>query len=256
MAVPTAPVITATAHADTETIRILIATASAGADEYKVYYKESGGAYAQFPDGSTTFLTNTIDITGLTASTDYVVKVAGSNAEGDTDSNEPQVSTPSGSPILSRIEAAMVTLIEAMTQAGGYYYDWGDCNERDMAQKDAYPNAEIYVLDEDNDDDIDGDHANAYENRAMFEIHVHGKLSSVNDNPEFSINDLHNKALDDLKKLFGTNYTVSDTCNTILYRNSRREGGGAGDVHVPGKLISTWEVSYAQDRQSPANQAN
>jgi len=252
---PTAALITAVAL-NTTTIRIEIITAAARAAEYKAYWKVTGGSYAQFPDGSTTHLTSTIDITGLTASTDYMVKIAGSNPTGDTDSNEVTVSTPAATPILSRIEAAMLALIEGMTIAGGYYYDWGDCNERDMAIKDAYPNAEIYLSDEENDDDINGDHSNAYENRATFEIRVHGKLSAIQDNPEFSINAEHNKALDDLKKLFGTNYTVSDTCNTILYRGSRREKANHGDVLVPTILITTWEISYAQDRQSVANNAN
>jgi len=160
-------------------------------------------------------------------------------------------------PILSNIEAAMKTLIDGMTVAGGYNKTWGDSNEDDLAKKDAYPNAEIRLIDEENQDEIDGGFSSAYANRATFEVTVHDKLTSVYDNPEYQINVELNKCLDDLKKLFGINYHVSDTVNMIYYRGMvRDEPEKAGDIVVPRKMVTTWMVTYSQGREDPTSNAN
>lgn len=154
-------------------------------------------------------------------------------------------------PILTNIEAGMVTLIEGMTTAGGYNYDWSTVNNSDMALQ-SYPAAEIFIDPEETClDDFNGSHANAYYNEVEFKIITRTNLSAVDSTPTFKINEEFNKMLDDLKKLFGTNQTVGSTACIIMYRGSRRINKTNGDIFVPGDLETDWVVRYGQDRTSP-----
>lgn len=224
----------------------------------------TGGPVAYYQvstDGVNAAYTGIVDlekyITGLTASTAYTLYVRGVNDAGAGSwSAVYNVNTTTTTPILTTIEAAAKTLIEGMTTAGGYFYNWGDSNEPDHAKKDAYPNAEISITDESNQDEADAAHSLAYANRATLEISVYSKLTTLDDNPDFKINENHNKALDDLKRLFGTEENVSGTCNLILYSGSTREQINTGSVIVTGRLITRWTVFYSQSRTTPTDHAN
>jgi hypothetical protein len=198
----------------------------------------------------------TVIITGLTASSAYNFKVTATNATGSTDSNIEAKTTGAVVDILTVCEARMVVDIEAMTTAGGYNYNWGNCNEVDMVLKDAFPNAEIFFPDEDNIDSRDGTDAGSYSNDVTAEIHVYGKLTTVTDNPKFNINTEHNKALDDLKRCFALDPQLNNNCLSIRYAGFKREYNKNGDLFSPGKLITRWIVSYSQDRTTPTLTCN
>jgi len=100
-------------------------------------------------------------------------------------------------------------------------------------------------------DESDGAAAQLYTNEVDFLIIVRSQLASVVDIPNYSVNADHNKALDDLKKLFGTNYHITNTCDRIMYKSSEREIKKNGDIFVPGDMLTRWVVYYRQDRQSP-----
>jgi len=69
-----------------------------------------------------------------------------------------------GTPILTQIETNMQTLIEGMTVAGGYNYNWGTVNQRDYA-KCKFPSAVIDLEPEElNMDEAGGMQADAYLN--------------------------------------------------------------------------------------------
>jgi len=152
--------------------------------------------------------------------------------------------------ILSNIEAAMKTAIDGMTVAGGYNYAWNNVHQPDLAFA-TYPNSVIMVEAERCVDESDGAAAQLYTNEVDFLIIVRSQLSGVVDIPNYSVNADHNKALDDLKKLFGTNYHITNTCDRIMYKSSEREIKKNGDIFVPGDMLTRWVVYYRQDRQSP-----
>ena len=132
-------------------------------------------------------------------------------------------------PILTNIETQIAVLIDGMTVVGGFNFDWGISNEDDLAIKNKYPNAEIFVVAEEGDDEDEMNHAEAYGITATVEIHVTSKLTSADKNPKFTINAKHNLALDDLKKLFGGNQHLNNTANVILYRSMDRDPKPGGD---------------------------
>lgn len=159
--------------------------------------------------------------------------------------------TPSsGAPILTNIEDAVSAAIGGMTSAVGYNYDWNTVNEPDQALC-SYPNAVVIVESERCVDDDNGADQQVYTNECDLIITVRGENSAVQYNPNRSINAVHNAALDDLKKLFGNNHHISETCDRIMYRGMEREYKRNGDIMVPGEMRTRWTVYYRQDRLSP-----
>lgn len=153
-------------------------------------------------------------------------------------------------PILTQAEENMAILVEGMTIADGYNYDWGTVNQPDLA-KCTFPCAVIEMdPEETNLDEPTGVHAGAYLNEVAIKIRAVGKLDTEHTNPVFENNKTLNKALDDLKKVFGTNYSLNGTVDTIMYRRSLRITKQAGDIFIPSELESHWIVRYTQDRQN------
>lgn len=153
-------------------------------------------------------------------------------------------------PILTEIETAMATDIAALRVANGYYYDWGSVNEPDVA-KQIFPSAEIAVVEENCLDDAGGVWSNAYLQEASIEIKVRAELPNEEEVPSYEINKELNKCVEDLKKLFGINYTISGNCETIMYRGMRRVFEGSNDIFRPSYVIVRFNVRYTQDRDLP-----
>lgn len=155
--------------------------------------------------------------------------------------------------LLTTIESNIATLIQGMTIAGGYNYDWGESNVVDTAKISVFPNAQIYLIDIDNQDDVDtGAHSQSYRQLGTFRIVVRGKLASVASKPKNAINAEHNDALDDLLKLFGNNYSIDSSCDVIFFRRAVRDEQQSGDVYSDSDLVTSWDIYYQQDRVDPA----
>ena len=150
--------------------------------------------------------------------------------------------------MLSRIEASMADKIESMVE-GPYFYTWGSVNEIDPA-KQVWPSAEIRLVDELNVDDDGGAWVGVYLNEATFEIRVRARLDYEVESPYYAINERLNRCLSDLKKCFGTNYSLTP-CGLIMYRGMTREVEETGDVLMPKRMITTWMVRYTQERTNP-----
>lgn len=157
--------------------------------------------------------------------------------------------------ILNDQETAIETLIKTMTIWNGYNFDWTTVNNRNYALG-AWPRAEVYIIEEENLDDVNGISSMDYTNRVVYEIHVAGKLTTSSNNPFFDINSIHNYAIDDLKRLFGDpdNRSVSDTCDSFLYKGFKRELKSV-DQFTPNKIVTKWVATYSQDRQNPTRYA-
>jgi len=154
-----------------------------------------------------------------------------------------------GTPFLTQIEQKMYDLIGSMN-LGPYHFDWGTVNQQDMAKM-VFPAALIYLENETSLDEPDGAWGGAYFNEVTYRIEVRAKLDVEYENPVFEINGQFNKALDDLKKLFGANWSLDGATDTIMYRGSERLEERSGDIFVPGKLITRWLCRYETSRALP-----
>jgi len=154
-------------------------------------------------------------------------------------------------PILTRIEHAMYDLIGGM-RLGTYNFDWGTVNQPDLA-KVTFPSALVVLEEEINMDEAGGAWSNGYLNQAIYIITVRAKLNEEKHIPIFEIDAELNKALDDLKKLFGSNYSVDGSCDRIMYRGMRRNLERTGDLFVPKSMETRWNVEYTQGRTTPTS---
>ncbi|MEA3346964.1 MAG: hypothetical protein U9Q21_02605 [Candidatus Auribacterota bacterium] len=155
-------------------------------------------------------------------------------------------------PILTRIEQKMKAALEGISINDGYYFNHGTVGQRDQA-KVLYPAHYIDLLpEEENLDDPEGAHANAYINRDDWEITTMGKLQVKKAIPVEAIKIVLNRTLHDLKRVFGIDYHLgSSGCWKIQYRGCRRIFHGSGDILHPCKLITRWSTYYHQNRIKP-----
>lgn len=156
-----------------------------------------------------------------------------------------------GTPILTQIEENMSSLIQGM-QPGLYHFMWGSqsVNDTDLARV-TFPCANIYLESDTSLDDINGSHCGAYYHESTYRIEVMAKLEEERENPRWAINAELSKAFDDLRKLFGRNYNINGTADTIMYRDMQREFARNGDIFIPSKMITYWVIRWESDRQSP-----
>jgi hypothetical protein len=162
--------------------------------------------------------------------------------------------------ITDNIENAMVALINSMNTVSGYNFNWDTVNQEDETIGD-FPRCVInptdYLADkEKNVDDTDGKSAQDYTNEVMFTLLIIGALSSVSTNPNFDIRSTMRHALDDLKMLFGENYTVNNSCDNIMYQGSQIEYIKRNDVQRPAQLRVFFKAIYSQDRFAPSQYAS
>ena len=156
--------------------------------------------------------------------------------------------------ILTAVERGMAEAIEGMTQGDGYNYDWGSVNEPDEA-KQTFPSAEIALESENCLDEAGGVWSQAYEIESIIVVRVRAQLSNETERPAYEINTALNLALSDLKKLFGTNYSVSGSCDTVMYMGAVRVVDRNNDVFRPAHMDVRFRVKYTQDRQDPETSA-
>lgn len=155
----------------------------------------------------------------------------------------------SGDSLLWLIEDKMATLIGGIN-AQPYNYVWGTVNERDNA-KSTFPSANVYCEQGTNLDDPNGPWAGSYFEEVLYRIEVLAQMDQQYENPQVQIRrDLY-KALDDLKMLFGKNYNIDGTCDTIMFKDFNIEEYKSGDILIPAKLITHWSVRYESDRSNP-----
>jgi hypothetical protein len=157
--------------------------------------------------------------------------------------------------MLTQIEDGMKNAILGMRE-GPYFFTWGTVNDPDMARQE-FPSAEIMLLEEENLDEDTGAHSGAYMNRATYEIVVRARLPQevTSGLQVYEINEELNKALSDLKKLFGINYNLS-ACFVVRYQRMRREREPQGDLLIPKRMIAEFTVDYVQDRSDPTTGAD
>ena len=154
--------------------------------------------------------------------------------------------------LLENALARMKTDIEAMTTVGGYNHTWGTCNQPDEALVTVRQYALIEFMDEECLDDITTAHAQSYHNQANVRITVYPELTTETSIPNWSIESKILRCMDDLKEVFGNDYTLNGTIDYIQYRRTPNiYTHSSGDRFVPKKFETLWEVYYHQDRLTP-----
>jgi hypothetical protein len=157
--------------------------------------------------------------------------------------------------ILTEIENGIEQEILSIRKSNGYINNWGSVNEPD-ATKQVFPSAEIILMSEECQDEEDGVWAGGYNQHANYMIRVRAALDNEESIPLYSIQRSLNSALSDLKRKFGTKYTVSNYCDTIMYKGMTRITDNRNDVFRPKYMETLWLIKYTQDRKEPTTFSN
>lgn len=179
------------------------------------------------------------------------------NGTSDTLTDAVTFLTP-GTPILANAEAQLKILIEGMSVATGYNYDWGTATIPDEAL-----GTELVSLIESinpfetNIDDPDGAHSGAYLNECQYRITVRPKLESEETYPDWEVRAFWHRAVDDLKRCFGVGdgSTLNGVVQYFHYQRTAHFIERAGDVFKPGRIEVYFGCLYHQDRMDPSKNA-
>lgn len=154
-------------------------------------------------------------------------------------------------PIINSIYGQIKTNISGLTVAGGYSSDWGTVNEYDF-NKMTFPAAVVTLPDEEsNQDEAFGVHAQAYTNVVPIYIQIYDALATQETYPEDEIKLAYWQDLDDLKKIFGTDFFLGGHADRIMYRTAKFIKSRSGDIFTPATMMTRWDVYYTQDRIDP-----
>ncbi|MDR0307629.1 MAG: hypothetical protein LBI42_12445 [Chitinispirillales bacterium] len=159
--------------------------------------------------------------------------------------------------LIAKIESRILELIGNINEGGGYNYNWEKRAAVNMVFSDGtmFPGAGIDLVEEKNIDEAEnenvagptGANACAYYNVLDYCISIGGKYNGKS--PERG--QLF-KALDDLKKVFGINYTLGDSgASIVMYRGFELVNDENGLLTIK----SSWLVRYYQSRTEPGDTA-
>lgn len=160
-----------------------------------------------------------------------------------------------GTPILTLAEAQLKTLIEDMSIATGYFFNWGtSTNPDEAAGTDLASLIEPVNPFEINKDNPYGAHSGAYLNECQYRVTVRPKLTSEQTLPNWEVRAFWHKAVDDLKKRFGLDdgSTLNGTVQHFAYMRTLQYIERAGDVFKPGRIEVYFRCMYHQDRADPS----
>jgi hypothetical protein len=161
-------------------------------------------------------------------------------------------------PILTRIEAAIESLINGLSVAVGYNYNHGVVNQSDRAHWDLSKVNHIVDLDPEieNLEQVGLAVADRYAMRARFSVNSYIPLGIESTNPKKAANPALNACLDDLQRVFGRSPDASHTCTVIQIESAERASSNDGDRFYPKLLTTRWRVDYTQSRFNPEQFAN
>ena len=156
--------------------------------------------------------------------------------------------------ILDTLEASLLSIIQGIKAADGYYYDWKHGNDDDQAIQ-SYPNASIVIDEENNAYDADAAGSFSYSNDINIRIISRVAIPLESENPNYSINTYFNRIDHDLKKIFGQKTNImalyANGAHRFTYKKSKRILEKKGDRFVPGRHESEWILSYCQSSIDP-----
>ena len=146
--------------------------------------------------------------------------------------------------MVNEIRDEIKTMIEAMTTAG-YNFDW---TVPEQSDKNYWGDVSAFVKTPE-ESFLDENNAYLY-NTLNVQIYVRAKIDE-SSTPVNAADDKLGTALEDLKKLFGSNSQLNSSAFHIRYAGYSIEREESGDRFFPEKLISSWQVTYYQKRSDP-----
>ena len=163
-------------------------------------------------------------------------------------------------PLVTLISAEIASLLDGMTTAGGYYFDWDCVNPSmfDHTRITSYPCACVELLREVNNDNLDGINAQMYENDLEYKIDTFVQVDISALDPEESPMDyidteIH-KVVADVKKLFGSYPGMCVSGKAFAAQYGGWEKRFTHDFEGPAWVEITLRVRYRQDRTDPSVQ--
>ena len=146
---------------------------------------------------------------------------------------------------ITDIAAEIKTIIDALTVAGGYNYDWSTFNETDLALNNTFPLANIRYNSDTATDGIAGYYGFS---NAEFTITVEQTITpSATVKPEFTADAALDKGLADLQKAFRQNtlgYFPLTGQSFFSYKSSEKIANTRGSTYRPVKLVTKWNCFY------------
>lgn len=161
-------------------------------------------------------------------------------------------------PIISLIEQEIETLLAGLSVATGFRLNWSPVNFDDRAIE----NHTLYncfstvnFISEENHDDVNVTHGNAYSNKALYIITCRVPLTTESTKPSYAQRKELYKAQEDVKKVFGLYPQLNSVYATNVQYNSSQISDDTllkGDRFTPTMLEIYIEVWYFQSRINPA----
>lgn len=146
---------------------------------------------------------------------------------------------------ITTIAAEIKTLIDAMSVAGGYHYNWATPNEPDKALQPAFPVANIRYYNETAADGINGIYGMQ---NAEFTITVDYKITpSATVKPEYTADAILDNCLADLRKLFQAQvggYLPLSGEAVLTFKSSEKVVSSRGNTFRPVQLVTKWNCFY------------
>ena len=163
------------------------------------------------------------------------------------------MSQPGGEPVQWACEKAIETLIKAISVSDNYWYNWHTTNQDNEALC-TFPCAMIDISSEESiDGDYDVNAHQSYSCRLPFTLKVVGKMPEISNTAQYDIKKILWRCLDDLKKCFGNNPTLTSRGGLILYRGSDIVTSKSNGVIIPSSIQTRWIIDFKQDRTEPSN---
>lgn len=148
---------------------------------------------------------------------------------------------------LTEIIAGMKSLIETITTANGYEYDFGTINETDNVKR-KEPSAEITY-----DEETAISEASALYGFAIANITIKLRWSTekVEDEPFYAIDARLDSLLRDVKQVLLRSSTpntlpIDDNECVIVYQGFTKELNENGDIFRPKSLLTRWTIKYQE----------
>jgi hypothetical protein len=147
---------------------------------------------------------------------------------------------------ITTITGEIATLIDGMTTAGGYNYNWSQLNEPDKALQTSWPSAIVRYRKFSKADGIEGLYGMC---NAEITITIDQKITpSASVKPEFTADAALDNCLSDLMKLFGTNsitgYFPLSKEAFLSFVSAEKINTQRNDTFFPTKLETVWNCYF------------
>lgn len=158
-------------------------------------------------------------------------------------------------PLPTAIRNQIISMINGIDGTGDYYFDWAGVSPSmfDLNKITAYPTATVETGNENNLDDFNTMNGGLYWNEIDVRIHAFVQVDesalAITENPIDHIDNEIDKAVEDLKRVFGNSQNLGGTCQNSMYNGYEKYY--TEDFNRPAYFIFKLKVQYRQIRTNP-----